>query len=169
LKRWVGDYVHTRKRSDIWVLPLFGDKKPFPYLQTAANEAAVKLSPNGQWLAYQSDENKRNEIYVTSFPQPGGKSQVSTNGGSFPVWSRDGKELYCVAADKKMTAVTVKTGPKFDAGVPKPLFDVRTDLAVFGAGYDVANDGRFLIPVPVEQTATTPITVVVNWQAGLKK
>lgn len=159
----------SKTGSDIWVLPLFGDKKPFPYLQTNANEASAKLSPNGQWLAYQSDESKRNEIYVTSFPQPGGKLQISTSGGSFPVWSRDGKELFYVSADGKMTAVAVKTGPKFDAGVPKPLFEVRTDLAAFGSVYDVSNDGRFLIPVPVDQGATTPITVVVNWQAGLKK
>ena len=68
-----------------------------------------------------------------------------------------------------MMAVAVKTGPKFGAGVPKPLFDLHTDLTNFGAGYDVGKDGRFLIPVPVEQSATTPITVVVNWQAGLRK
>jgi Tol biopolymer transport system component len=159
----------SKTGTDIWVLPLFGDKKPFPYLQTDANESQAKLSPNGQWLAYQSDESKRNEIYVTTFPQPGGKWQISTNGGSFPVWGRDGKELFYVSADGKMMAVEVKAGPKFDAGVPKPLFDVRTDLTTFGAGYDVGKDGRFLIPVPVEQSGATPITVVVNWQAGLRK
>jgi Tol biopolymer transport system component/predicted Ser/Thr protein kinase len=159
----------SKTGTDIWVLPLFGDKKPFPYLQTAANEAAAKLSPNGQWLAYQSDESKRNEIYVTTFPQPGGKSQVSTNGGSDPVWNRNGKELFYVSADGKMMAVPVNTGRKFEAGVPKALFGVRTDLTLFGAGYDVSKDGSFLIPVSAEQSATTPITVVLNWQVGLKK
>jgi eukaryotic-like serine/threonine-protein kinase len=159
----------TKTGSDIWVLPLFGDKKPIPYLQTAANEAAAKLSPNGQWLAYQSDESKRNEIYVTTFPQPGGKWQVSTNGGSYPVWSRDGKELYYVSSDEKMMAVELKAGQTFDAAVPKPLFGVRTDLTLFGDGYDVGKDGRFLIPVSVEQRGTTPITVVVNWPGALKK
>ncbi len=159
----------SKTGTDVWVLPLFGDKKPFPYLQTDANESQAKLSPNGQWLAYQSDESKRNEIYVTTFPQPGGKWQISTGGGSFPVWGRDGKELYYIAADGKMMAVDVKSGPKFDPGVPRSLFDVRTDLTVFGDGYDVGNDGRFLIPVSVEQSGTTPITVVLNWQGGLKK
>jgi Tol biopolymer transport system component/predicted Ser/Thr protein kinase len=159
----------SKTGSDIWVLPLFGDKKPFPYLQTDANEAAAKLSPNGQWLAYQSDESKRNEIYVTTFPQPGGKWQISTDGGSYPVWSRDGKELFYISADGKMMAVDVKSGPKFDPGVPRSLFDVGTDFTAYGDGYDVGNDGRFLIPVSVEQSGAHPITVVLNWQAGLKK
>src|SRR5258708_7370243 len=81
-----GTLADSKTGSDIWVLPLFGDKKAYPYLQTNSNETSAKLSLNGQWLAYQSDETKRNEIYVTTFPQPGGKWQVSTNGGSAPVW-----------------------------------------------------------------------------------
>jgi len=82
------------------------------------------------------------------------------------VWGRDGKELYYLAEDGMMMAVEVKAGPKFDAGIPKPLFNVRWS----GAGYDVGKDGRFLIPVPVEQGGVTlPINVVINWLAGLKK
>jgi Tol biopolymer transport system component/predicted Ser/Thr protein kinase len=169
-----GRYIIERtgfdaKTASIWVLPLFGDKKPFSYLRTEANESWAKLSPDSQRAAYTSDETKRNEIYVTTFPQPDSKLQISTNGGSYPVWSRDGKELFYISADEKMMAVELKAGPKFDAGVPKPLFDVRTDLTPFGSGYDVSKDGRFLIAVPVEQSGTTPITVVVNWQAALKK
>jgi Tol biopolymer transport system component len=80
----------------IWVLPLFGDRKPFPYLQTDFDENWARLSPNGQWLAYVSDETKRDEVYVQTFPTRGGKWQVSTNGGSRPVWSRDGKELFFI-------------------------------------------------------------------------
>ena len=165
-----GRYIIEQARADsntgtaIWVLPLFGDKKPFPYLQSTANESSAKLAPNGQWLAYQSDESKRNEIYVTTFPQPGGKWQISTNGGSYPVWSRDGKELFYVSAEGKMTSVEVKAGPAFEAGIPKPLFDVSST-----GSYDVGKDGRFLIGVPVEQSGATPITVVMNWQAGLRK
>jgi hypothetical protein len=71
-----------------------------------------------QWLAYQTDEAKRNELYVTTLPQPGGKWQVSTNGGRAPVWSRDGNEFFYIGAGGKMMAVAVKNGPKFDAGVP---------------------------------------------------
>jgi Tol biopolymer transport system component len=161
---WQTNRVSNRGNT-VWVLPLFGGKKPFPYLQSNTNERFAKLSPDGQWLAYASDESKRSEIYVQTFPSPGGKWQISTNGGNLPVWSRDGKELFYVSADRKMMAVEVKAGPKFEPGVPKPLFDVR----LAGAGYDVSKDGRFLIPTQVEQGGTVLITVVVNWTAGLKK
>ena len=151
---------------DIWVLPLFGDRKPYPYLHTEFNERWAKLSPNGQWLVYVSDESKRYEVYVQTFPNSGGKWQVSTNGGSLPVWSRDGKELYFIGANQKLMAVDVKSGAKFEAGIPKPLFEVRIN----GDGwYDVSKDGRFLFPSQIEQAATAPLTVVINWTAGLKK
>jgi hypothetical protein len=161
--------INTGKtKGDIWVLPLFGDRKPFPYLQTEFNEQLARLSPNGQLLAYTSDESKRNEVYVQTFPTPGGKWQISTNGGSRSVWSRDGKELFFLGADGKMMAVEIKPGTKFEAGLPKPLFDVRFPGGPF-ASYDVSPDSRFLIPIPVEQTANAPMTVVVNWTAALKK
>jgi hypothetical protein len=149
-------------------LPLFGDRKPFPYLQSAFQEGYGKLSPNGQWLAYQSNETKRFEVYVQTFPTPGGKWQVSTNGGGSPEWSRDGKELYFIGADQKMMVVQVKDGVKFEASVPKALFDVHT-VNGLNFVFDVSKDGRFLIPTPVEQSASVPMTVVVNWTAGLKK
>jgi hypothetical protein len=99
-----------------------------------------------------------------TFPMPGGKWQVSTGGGSIPVWSRDGRELYYVSADNKLMAVEIEAGVKFEAGVPHPLFDVRP-----GVGFDVSKYGNFLIPTPAEQSASAPITVVLNWQARLKK
>ena len=156
---------------DIWILPVFGDRKPFPYLQTEFNERWAKLSPNGEWLAYVSDETKRNEVYVQTFPTPGGKWQVSTNGGDRPLWSRDGKELFFIGGDQKLMAVEVKGDTakgvaKFEADLPKPLFDTR--IPFFG-WFDVSKDGRFLMPAPVEQSANVPISVVVNWTAGLKK
>jgi eukaryotic-like serine/threonine-protein kinase len=173
--RYIIEEINGRSKtgSDIWVLPLFGDRKPFPYLQTEFNERQAKLSPNGQWLAYVSDETKRNEVYVQTFPTPGGKWQVSTNGGTRPVWSRDGRELFFIGGDQKMMAIEVKSdvlngGGKFDAGLPKPLFDTHFALILNG-WFDVTKDGRFLIPTLVEQTASVPMTVVVNWQAGLKK
>jgi Tol biopolymer transport system component len=157
-------------KFQVWVVPLFpagGERKPFPYLQSEFNERWARLSPNGQWLAYASDESKRYEIYVQTFPTPGGKWQVSTQGGTRPVWSRDGKELYFIGPDRKLMAVEIKGGIQFEAAVPKPLFDVR-----FPGGnswFAVSKDGRFLIPVSTEQSASAPMTVVVNWQAGLKK
>ena len=152
--------------NDIWVLPLFGDRKPYPYLHTEFSERYAKLSPNGQWLAYVSDESKSNEVYVQTFPNPGGKWQVSTNGGSYPVWSRDGKELFFIGADQKLMAVEIKGGAKFEAGLPKPLFDVHINN---DGWYDVSKDGRFLIPNQIGQATSAPMTVVLNWTAGLKR
>jgi hypothetical protein len=159
-------------------VPAIFTKKP----PTEFSERFAKLSPNGQWLAYVSDETRRDEVYVVAFTGaqsgPGGKWQVSTNGGSYPVWSRDGKELFFIGRDQKMMAVEVKNGvgqnrqAKFEAGIPKPLFEVRFAGAIANAnsvGFDVANDGRFLIPTVVEQTANASLTVVINWTTGLKK
>lgn len=158
--------IDPKTSEDIWVRPLFGDKKPFPYVNTEFREGDAKLSPNGQFLAYRSNESKRGEVYVQTFPEHGGKWQVSTGGGGYPVWSRDGRELYFISVDRKLMAVSVGgSGKKFEAGVPKPLFEVQA-----GGQFDVSKDGRFLIHVPQEEAASNvPLTVFVNWQAGLKK
>jgi Tol biopolymer transport system component len=162
----------AKTKTDIWVLPLSGDGlvvpgKPFPFLQTEFNETYPKLSPDGKWLAYTSDETGRDEVYVQMFPSPGGKSQVSTSGGSRPVWRRDGRELFYAAGDGKLMAVDVKTGPKLEAGAPKPLFDTR--LGVSGR-FDISPDGRrFLLANTVGEADGTPITVIVNWYGELKR
>ena len=157
----------SKTNDDIWVVPVSGDPKPYAYLQTEFRESSAKLSPNGQWLAYSSDESKRSEIYIATFPNPARKWQISTNGGEFPVWSRDGKELFYVDGNGKIMAAGISgSGGKLEAGVPKALFDVRLGNS---PRFDVAKDGKFLVPLLVEQNASTPITVVVNWPAGLKK
>ena len=174
--------ISPKTGYDIWVLPLFGDRKPFPYLQTEFDEFFCKLSPDGHWLAYTSDETRRDEVYVQTFPTPGEKWQISASGGSHPVWSWDGKELFFIGgttpdvllgADQKLMAVEVKgdiaTGTAtFEAGIPKPLFDTHLPTT-FTIRFDVSKDGRFLMPVHVERSASVPMTVVVNWTAGLKK
>jgi eukaryotic-like serine/threonine-protein kinase len=157
-----------KTKGDVWVLPTFGDRKPYPYLQTEFDEGFARLSPNGQWLAYRSDYSGRNEIYIQSFPDPGGKWQVSTSGGSRPVWSRDGRELYFIGADGKLMAVQVASGSNFQAGTPKPLFAPNIG-ASFNNWFDVSKDGHFLMPVQLEQAANTPMTVVINWTGALKK
>jgi Tol biopolymer transport system component len=165
--RYVIETVNDPKtKTDIWVLPQFGDRKAWPYLQTESNEGSAKLSPNGQWLAYSSDETKRAEIYIQTFPTKTERRQVSKSGGNVPVWSRDGKELYFLGADGKLMAVEVKGGARFDAGAPRPLFDTRVQGGF--SYFDVSKEGRFLIPVPVEQPGSVPITLEVNWMAGLK-
>jgi eukaryotic-like serine/threonine-protein kinase len=161
----------SKTQNDIWVapaLPGVGGEKPHPYLQTEFSEGMAKISPNGKWLAYRSNETKRNEIYIMTFPNPGGKWQISTEGGSIPIWSRDGKQLFYVSSNNKMMAVDIHgTGANPEPGIPRALFDVR--LGPKNPGFDVAKDGRFLIAVPVEQTSSVPINVVVNWTAGLKR
>jgi Tol biopolymer transport system component len=163
----------------IWVLPLGGNRKPFPFLEAPFNQGDAKLSPNGQWLAYASDETKRPEVYVQTFPTPGGKWQVSTSGGRLPVWSRDGKELFYMSADFKLMAVEVRSdrktassngAPRFEVGgLPIPLFSTRARVSPSNVSYDVSPDGRFLVRVLLEQATSTPLTVVVNWPALLKK
>ena len=107
---------------DVWVAPLTGSGKPYPLLNTGFDEWRPQLSPDGRWLAYQSNESGRLEIYVQSFPEPGHKVKVSKGGGILPRWRRDGRELYFVAADDKLMAAPVETGANFSAGAPVPLF-----------------------------------------------
>jgi hypothetical protein len=156
--------------NDIWSLPLSPpkqDRKPVPLLQSEFLEWHPRVSPDGRWLAYNSNQSKRLEVYVVGFPSLNGRWQISANGGDRPVWSRDGRELYFVSPDNKLMAVPVTTGAQFQPGVPKPLFDVR--LASFNSSYDVSADGRFLIPTPVDQASTVPMTVILNWQAALRR
>jgi Tol biopolymer transport system component len=153
----------------IWVHPLFGDKKPFAYGHPGFRENEAKLSPTGKWLAYWSNESNRRETYVMSFPTPEVKVPISTAGGRIPVWSRDGRELYFISDNNKMMMVKINTaGGKFQASVPQPLFDVRM-LGGIAPNFDVSKDGRFLIPTVLGEVSNLPMTVVLNWQAGLKK
>jgi len=154
---------------DLWLMPLSPTvEKPRPLLQGPGNEISFSLSPGSDWIAYASDESRRFEIYVQSFPLPGRKYQVSMNGGGNPVWSRDGKELFFIAPDRQMMAVTVrKIGGGLEIGRPKALFDSRMQLDT-NAAFDVADDGRFLIPVAPD-AGPAAWTLVTNWQAGLKK
>jgi Tol biopolymer transport system component len=158
--------VDPKTKYDIWALPLSGDRKPFPLLTSEFNEHRAGLSPDGRWLAYTSDETSLDEIYVQSFPSLGSKWKVSVHGGSRPVWSRDGKELYYIAADRKLMVATVKAGTRFETGTPLPLFDVRQGATRF---FDVTPDGRrFLLIDPLPEAVTPPITLLVNWTAALR-
>jgi Tol biopolymer transport system component len=156
---------------DLWVAPQFGDRKPFPYLQTQFNEGEGAFSPDGRWVAYVSNESGRNEIYVQAFPLSGAKFQISTGGETEPTWRNDGSELFYRSSDGNLMAVPVKSGATFAAGVPKSLFPVR--VAAGGVGrhnYAVSNDGqRFLVAGGAGGEKSVPLTVVLNWQAGLKK
>ena len=154
---------------DLFVLPLSGDRKPMPFLQTQFSETHGQFSPDGRWVAYISNESSRNEVYVAPFPGPGGKWQVSTGGGQYPRWSRDGTEIFFLAPDNRLMAAAVNgKGTSFESGAVKTLFETR--VAIVGSPYAVSPDGqRFLINTLPGQVNSAPITVVLNWTAGLKK
>jgi len=157
---------------DVWVLPLSGDRKPIPFVQTEFSDAQGQFSPDGKWLAYASDESGIFEVYVRPFPAPGGKWQVSTSGGTQPQWRRDGKELFYLSEEARLMAVEVKADSTFEASAPKQLFQARfpTASAPFGRTYTVTSDGqRFLVTRLMEEDRAIPITVVLNWAAELKK
>jgi Tol biopolymer transport system component len=159
-----------RTGNDLFVLPLSGDRKPVPFLNTQFNEGLGQFSPDGRWVVYASNEAGRFEVYVAPFPGPGGKWQISTGGGSWPRWRRDGAEIFYIGPDNKLMAAAVNSkGSNFDVGAVKPLFETHA-VTAFRYSYAVSADGqRFLINTVPEQAASAPITVVVNWTAGLKK
>jgi serine/threonine protein kinase len=159
-------------KRDIWILPLFGDRKPFPLIRTKADEAQGRFSPDGRWIAYSSDESGRTEVYVQAFPSSGGKRQVSTSGGFQPSWRGDGKELFFIGADQELMSVSINAGETPEPGLPKPLF--QSHIPVVQAGvvqrpeYSVTKDGqRFLVNTPLSDTE--PFTVVLNWTAALNR
>ncbi len=160
---------HPESSWDIWGLPLEGeDRKPWPFLHTAFVEVRARFSPDGRWVAYQSNESGRSEIYVQSFPGPAGKWQISTNGGSEPQWGPGGDELYFLGTDLKMMRVTVQTGETFDAGIPEPLFPVRLRPITTRNRFVVPSGGEgFLLLSSLREDTTPPTTVVLNWMAAL--
>jgi Tol biopolymer transport system component/predicted Ser/Thr protein kinase len=163
--------VNPTTGYDIWVLRL-SDRKAQPFLRTQFNEGAPRFSPDGHWLAYISDESGRYEIYVQPYPGPGGKWQISTEGGTEPVWNPNGRELFYRSGDKMM-AVEIATQHGFTAGKPWMLFqDEYVPTPATFPNYDVAPDGRrFLMLKPTEQTQSAPtqINVVLNWFEELKR
>jgi hypothetical protein len=139
------------------VLSLDGDRKARPLIQTPFDESAAMFSPDGRWISYQSDESGQNEVYVQSFPGPGGKWQVSTEGGSLAVWARDMTELFYRQGDKVM-AVKVKLKPSFSATKPRVVFEGR-----YGGGSfpDIAPDGRSFAMVQLGEVEKAPTQIQV--------
>jgi Tol biopolymer transport system component/predicted Ser/Thr protein kinase len=155
--------------GNLWVMPLSGSAKPYQFLHSEFREIQARISPDSRWVAYVSDRTGREEVYVTSFPTAGSQTQISTTGGRFPTWSRDGRELFYLAPDRSLMAVSVKSAASFEAGIAKRLFEVP--FANYGANtsrFDVSRDGRFLMPVELDNGTRQAVSVVVNWTAGLK-
>src|SRR5207244_9781707 len=159
----------VNKRMDKWTRPMIGEKKEYQLFNSPFDEQTPQLSPDGRWLAHTSDETGNYEIYVQSFSADGklgaDKKRVSTSGGRFPVWRRDGSELFFVAADGQMMSAAVKTGgTEFEFSAPKALF--KTRMLGFVTGFhefDVSPDGqRFLIGTLIGEPKAPPPTVIVN-------
>jgi len=167
---WESD---PKTAGDLWVLEMSGsERKPRVVVNTPFEERRGQFSPDSRWLAYETNESGRFEIVVQPFPELTGKWQVSTGGGTEPRWRADGKELYYIAPDGKMMAARVTTltnnrrgDSRFEAGAPVALFPTRIvgGANAFKAQYAVSRDGRFLINTQVDESNTTPITLILNW------
>jgi len=170
--------INPTTKNDLWVLPMEGDRKPVPFLITEVNERHGQFSPDGHWVAYTSNESGQDEIYVRSFSmnsagtavEAGGKWPISNGPGVEPRWRGDGRELYYRTRGGQLMAVEISTNPGFRAGNPQPLgvltfasADLYEDW-----GWDAAADGKRFVGSTIK-SAPQPYTVVVNWQAGLKK
>ena len=153
---------------DVGLLSADGDHRESVYLSSPANEREARFSPDGKWMAYQSDESGQYQAYVQTIPAGGGKFQISASGGTIPAWRHDGKELYYLDLAQRLMAVPVKlNGASFEPGTPQALF-----IAAGASNFVVTHDGqRFLMNVPAGGEAAAagpPLTIVTNWQAGLK-
>jgi hypothetical protein len=151
---------NSKTDYDLWALPLSGDRKPFPVAQTAFAEYGARFSPDAHFVAYQSNETGQNEVYVQPFPGPGAKVQISVGGGHDARWPHDGRELFYVAPDNRLMAVSVAlAGSRFVPAAPRGLFALPK-----GSEYEPSHDGqRFLVNEKV--SGASPITIVLNWKA----
>jgi serine/threonine protein kinase len=167
-------FTHYGLRSeadvrDVRVLPLFGEKMATALASEKMRDPVSRISPDSRWIAFESDESGRGEIHVSAFPGPGGKWQVSSGGGGYARWRRDGKELFFVSSEEEMMVVEVRTGASFEFGTPRPLFKLPPIPNTSYWYYDVAPDGgRFLVTYPVV-TKQAPLALVLNWTAALRK
>jgi Tol biopolymer transport system component len=171
-------YTETTKSLDLFALPDplgAGERKPIPVANSGFNESQGQFSPDRRWVAYASDESGRYEIYVVPFPPGDGrtKSLVSSAGGRQPRWRADGKELYYFGLDGNLMAVDTKTDPVFQRATPHALFRQPTLTSANVANtvyrYDAKWDGKKFLMVNALVKPSSPVTVVLNWETGLKK
>jgi eukaryotic-like serine/threonine-protein kinase len=167
-----GKYILYESGQGLWIAAI-PELKTRVFVNEPATVKNGQFSPDGRWVAYTSNESGKWEIYVTSFPEGRGKWQLSSDGGTQPRWRGDGRELFFLASDGKIMAVPVTAGANFDAGAPVTLFQANPRELVASSErvtYDVTKDGqRFLINTQVKNAETQPMSVILNWQAGLKK
>jgi eukaryotic-like serine/threonine-protein kinase len=166
-----GKYLLYLQDTDLWYLT-FPDLKTTLFLKGSPTVKNGDFSPDGKYVAYASNETGHFEVYVTTFPDAHSKWQVSNAGGDQPRWRKDSKELYYIAADGKLMAVSLKPGPAFDFSAPQVLFETDASDPIATSEhitYDVSRDGRFLVNTRQKRTTVDPISVVLHWDASLKK
>ena len=158
----------TGLSTDLWYVPLGAERTPHPFVQTAFHERDGQFSPDGKWVAYQSNEAGHYEIYLQPFPGPGGRIQVSSSGGQHVRWARNGPELFYIAADQRLTSVRVTFGAngKLVLGTPVPLFRAEFDSSFLTRQqYVVSPDGqRFLFNAATDVVEPPSITLILNWK-----
>jgi eukaryotic-like serine/threonine-protein kinase len=155
----------------IWAVPTSGEAKPFAVVKPESPSGKVvhvRLSPDGHWLAYSAMDGNREEVYVTSFPEGNGRWQISREGGTFPVWRRDGKEIYYLAiSDSNLYAAQVSTqGNRVEVGSSQPLFLVRNTFSQ-GEPFDVSPDGKRFLVFAQPEGSSSPMMLVLNWATEL--
>jgi Tol biopolymer transport system component/predicted Ser/Thr protein kinase len=182
--RWaLGRVLDSNTMSDLWIFPMTPDGRmregvaPKPYLHTPFNESDSRFAPepSPRWVAYQSDESGRFEVYIDAFPESRGRKRISTAGGQFPEWGAGGRELFYLSPDDKLMEVSLKVGADtIESSAPRELFQLP--LPGFGVGggvgrspYEASRDGRRFLVLTSSETAPQPLTVIVNWPALLKK
>jgi Tol biopolymer transport system component len=167
-----GKYLLVMKNSDLWYVTT-SDWQAKPFLQVKGAIRNAQFSPDEKWVAYSSNDTGNWEVYVSPFPNPNSKWQVSREGGEQPRWRKDGKELFYLSSDGKLMAVTVKTGNSFEAGAAVTLFQtrLRQQISVVDAfSYDATADGRkFLINTGVDEPSPAPLSVILNWASEMER
>ena len=157
-----------KRNNQLWIAETAGEKKVRPFATEANYQGYSRFSPDGRWLAYDSDESGRSEVYVRPFPGPGGRWQISTAGGGQAHWRRDGKEITFLTPENKLMAVPVGTTPGFQAGPPALLFAIHPSLN--GAAYDATGDHqRFLVNTVPDEQGSPPLSLLVHWTRLLEK
>ena len=153
-------------QSDIWVLPLSGERKPAPFLESRFRESQGQFSPDGRWVAFMSAKSGTPQVYVTAFPGRDTEQQVSTAGGGWPRWNRNGKELFYLALDNTLMVMPVNgQTSRFDIGTGRPLFPIHPRPARLDAyPYDVTADGQRILVNTFVEEVTPPISLIVNWE-----
>jgi Tol biopolymer transport system component/tRNA A-37 threonylcarbamoyl transferase component Bud32 len=174
-----GTYIvfsRTKPRggNDTWLLEMSAEKKAVPFVESPFDKVHARVSPDGRWMAYASNDSGMYQVVVQSFPDPnGGKWQITAQGGVEPKWRRDGRELYYLGLDGKLMAVPLKADRTFEAGAPVALFEspltVGRPQVSRDRRYDVSTDGRFLFATPADTVAGPAVIAVVNWTSGLPR